>query len=277
MAGTVDSHHHLWRYSPEEYAWITDSMPALRRDFLLPDLRAALTSAGVAAAISVQARETLEETAWLLTLARSEPLIAGVVGWAPLAEPGVAGVLDELARDRKLKGVRHVLQDDRASLLMEDTRFNAGVALLARYQLAYDILIFERHLNLAIGFADRHPNQVFVLDHIAKPRIAAGVMEPWRSLVRELARRPNIYCKLSGLVTEADWSGWRPAGLEPYLDVVLEAFGPRRLMFGSDWPVMLVASTYQQWHGTLDQAFARLSEDEREWIWSATARQAYRL
>ncbi|MCC6588431.1 MAG: amidohydrolase family protein [Bryobacterales bacterium] len=277
MPVKIDSHHHLWNYTPQEYGWISDPMKIIRRDFVPMDLRSALGSAGVSGAVTVQARETLEETTWLLTLAKSESKMQGVVGWVPLVEPRVGDLLEKLAADPKMKGVRHVLQDDKASVLMEDNRFNAGVGLLPRHKLVYDILIYERHLKMAIPFVDRHPNQVFVLDHIAKPLIKDHVMEPWRTLIRDLARRPNVYCKLSGMVTEADWRNWNPADLKPYIDVVLEAFRPRRLMFGSDWPVMLVASSYKRWHDVVAESIASLTEAEQERIWSGSATEAYKL
>lgn len=277
MPVKIDSHHHLWNYTPQEYGWISDPMKIIRRDFVPMDLRSALGSAGVSGAVTVQARETLEETTWLLALAKSEPKMRGVVGWVPLIEPRVGDLLEKLAADPKMKGVRHVLQDDKASVLMEDKRFNAGIDLLPRHNLVYDILIYERHLKMTVPFVDRHPKQVFVLDHIAKPLIKDHALEPWRTLIRELAKRGNVYCKLSGMVTEADWRTWKPADLKPYIDVVIEAFTPKRLMFGSDWPVMLVASSYKQWHDVVAGAIAQLSEAEQERIWSGTATEAYRL
>ena len=170
-----------------------------------------------------------------------------------------------------------MLQDEPANALMDDAKFNAGISRLAKFNLVYDVLIFERHLEQAIRFVDKHPKQVFVLDHIAKPRIKDGVMEPWAKLITELARRPNIYCKISGMATEADWAKWTATGMKPYIDTVIAAFTPKRLMFGSDWPVLLVASDYKRWADTVGGAIAKLSPDEQNRIWGGTAAEAYKL
>jgi L-fuconolactonase len=185
--------------------------------------------------------------------------------------------LEPLAGNPKLKGVRHVIQDeaDPRYILRDD--FNAGVRTLREFGLRYDILIFERHLPAAIEFVDRHPNQVFILDHVAKPRIRERVMSPWDRNIRELAKRQNVYCKLSGMVTEADPKRWKPADLKPYIDVALSAFGPKRLMYGSDWPVMLLAAEYVQWHDLVRHAFEKLSAAEQERILGGTAVEAYGL
>jgi L-fuconolactonase len=273
----IDTHHHFWRYSAAEYGWIGDDMKALRRDFVAADLREALASAGVDAAISIQARETLEETRWLLEIAKGEAKIAGVVGWVNLAGPAVEAELDRFLPGRKFKGVRHVLQAEPANDLMDDARFNAGISKLASRNLVYDILIFERHLKQAVRFVDKHPKQVFVLDHVAKPLIKGHVLEPWRRDIAELARRPNVYCKISGMITEADWLHWSPADLEPYIATVIDAFTPKRLMFGSDWPVMLAAGSYKVWHDVVARAVAPLTAAERDRIWSGAANEAYRL
>ena len=273
----IDSHHHFWHYDPEEYGWISESMNVLRRDFLPEDLRRETEAAGVEGVVSVQARQTLDETRWLLELAAKYDFIRGVVGWAPLADPDVAGQLERFASVEKLKAVRHVVQDepDDDFILGED--FNRGVAELRRFGLRYDILIFERHLPQAAAFVDRHPNQVFVLDHLAKPRVRDGAMSPWRENLRELARREHVYCKLSGLVTEADWVRWSPSQLQPYVDVALEAFGPARLMFGSDWPVCLLAAGYSDWVEIVTQMTSVLSPDAQRRVLGETAIEAYNL
>jgi L-fuconolactonase len=277
MIPRIDAHHHLWRYSKEEYGWITGNMAAIARDFLPQDLQQALTSSGIQGSIAVQARQSLEETQSLLDFAQQFDVIRGVVGWAPIAGPEFPAVLDHLKNFRKLKGLRHVVQDepDDAFLLRPD--FNAGIALLKQYGFVYDILIFERQLPAAISFVDRHPSQIFVLDHIAKPRIRARELEPWRANIRELARRENVFCKLSGMVTEADWARWRPRNLQPYFDVVLEAFGPQRLMAGSDWPVCLLAATHQNWFSTLREFISPLSIAEQDMILGGVATHVYSL
>ncbi|HEX3663151.1 MAG TPA: amidohydrolase family protein [Acidobacteriaceae bacterium] len=273
----IDAHHHLWRYNPRDYAWMSAEMISLRRDFLVPDLEKVAQESGVTGTLAVQARQTLEETEWLLELAARHPLLLGVVGWVPLVAPDILGQLDRLAANSKLKAVRHVLHDepDDAYMLRED--FNRGVSLLHARGLVYDVLIFERHLPQTLTFVDRHPRQVFVVDHIAKPRIREGILSPWKENLVELGRRENVYCKLSGMVTEAAWHQWSLAQLRPYFDAALTAFGPDRLMFGSDWPVLTVAGSYRQWVETFLALIAELSTDEQEQICAATARRAYRL
>lgn len=277
MAERIDAHHHLWRYTPADYGWIDDSMSNLRRDFLPNDLVTTMAEADINGAVAVQARQTLEETRWLLDLADTCDAIRGVVGWAPIAGNTLHHSLEEFAARPKLKGLRHIIQGepDENYILRED--FNAGVASLQNTGLVYDILIYERHLPQTIEFVDRHPNQPFVLDHIAKPKIREAILEPWATQIRELARRPNVWCKVSGLVTEADWQNWSPETLRPYLDVVVEAFTPTRIMAGSDWPVCLVAVQYGQWFHLLRNYFAPFSQHEQESVFGATATRVYHL
>lgn len=273
----IDAHHHLWLYSQQEYGWIDETMGELRRNFLPEHLEAELSSAKIEGSIVVQARQTLEETCWLLELARQSKAIQGVIGWAPIAAPNFASVLEQLSSEAGLKGLRHIIQaePDDDFILRED--FNRGVRAMQPSGLVYDILIFERHLPQTIEFVDRHPNQIFVVDHIAKPRIREAVLEPWTTKMRELARRENVFCKISGLVTEADWKQWTPESLAPYLDRVTKAFGPQRLMAGSDWPVCLTACKYAQWFGVLGQYFSGFSQPEREAVFGANAARIYRL
>jgi L-fuconolactonase len=272
----IDAHHHFWTYTPAEYGWIDDAMAVIRRDFLPGDLAREIREAGIDGVISVQARQTIEETDWLLDLAEKHDFIRGVVGWVPLISPAVDADLARFATNSKLKGVRHVLQGE-ADEYMSRPDFNAGLARLRDHDLVYDILIVERQLPAATALVDRHPGQKFVLDHVAKPRIRENVLSPWRENVRELARRPNVFCKISGMVTEADYRGWTPEHLRPYVDTVLEAFGPSRLMFGSDWPVCLVACAYTRWAQTVRQFTAALSPSEQRDILGDSARRAYRI
>ena len=274
---TIDAHHHLWRYTPAEYGWIDETMQALQRDFLPADLRAAMATAGVAGTIAVQARQTLEETRWLLDLADGCDAIRGVVGWAPIAGEDFPGRMEEFDGRAKLKGLRHVIQGEKDEhyILRED--FNSGIRTIAGSGLVYEILIYERHLADTIYFVDGHPDQPFVLDHVAKPLIAGGVLEPWADRMMELGQRENVWCKLSGMVTEAKWDAWTPETLKPYLDVAVEAFGPQRLMAGSDWPVCLVASGYKQWFDVLRTYFAPFSEAERARVFGGTAVEVYGL
>lgn len=272
----IDAHHHFWRYSTAEYGWIDDSMSRIARDFLPEDLQKVAATAGVDGVVTVQARQSLEETRWLLELANQAELIRGVVGWAPLADPNIGTVLDEIAH-QKLVALRHVVQDEPDDAFILGEAFNQGVSLLAAHNLAYDILIFERHLPQSIQFVDRHPNQRFVLDHLAKPKAAQCELEPWRSNLFELAKRENVVCKVSGLVTEADWSGWSSDSLRVYFDAALEAFGPSRLLFGSDWPVCLVACEYGCWKQTVTDWASGLSDDERRGLFGLNAQRAYQL
>jgi L-fuconolactonase len=273
----IDAHLHVWRYLPPGPAWMGDGLGGLRRDFLIDDLRDVTAEAGVTGAIVVEAERTIAETEWLSKVAVSDDLICGVVGWAPLASPGVTSELEKIAAHPKMKAVRHPIHDelDDDFVLRED--FNRGIAELKKFDLGYDILIFEKHLPQTIQFVGRHPDQIFILDHAAKPRIRERVLDPWCDNIRELALRPNVYCKISGMVTEGDWDTWSEEELSPYIDVVLEAFTPKRLMFGSDWPVVTLASSYQRWIGTVRAAIAQLSSDERDWILAKTAIEAYRL
>lgn len=273
----IDSHHHFWRFDPSEYGWISESMEVLQRDFLPADLQEKMRAAGVDGAVSVQARQTLEETEWLLSLAAQHSFLRGVVGWLPLAADDFPRYLDRFSSHPKLKGLRHIVQDEPDENYILGTDFNRGIALLKNTSLVYDVLIFERHLPQAIQFVDRHPQQVFVLDHVAKPLIRQRQIDPWRQRIHELARRENVYCKVSGMVTEADWQTWSPDDLQPYFEVVLEAFGAARLMVGSDWPVCLLASTYSRWFEIVRAWVSLLSSTEQRRILGETARAVYRL
>ncbi len=273
----IDGHHHFWKYSAKEYGWIEDNMAVIRHNFLPADLNAEIAKAGVDGVVSVQARDTVEETGWLLDLASRNDFIRGVVGWVPLIDPRVGATIEKYISNPKLRSMRHVLQGEKDDRYMLRADFQNGIRTLHHYGLAYDILIFERHLPHAITLVDQHPGQVFVLDHIAKPKIKSHEISPWRENIKELARRPNVYCKISGMVTEADWKNWTEADLKPYLDTVVEAFTPRRLMFGSDWPVCLVAASYSRWRDTVGKAISKLSQAEQDRILGLTAIEAYGL
>jgi L-fuconolactonase len=276
-ANRIDAHHHLWHYQPHEFGWINQQMSILRRDFLPHDLEPLLARASISGAIAVQTRQTLKETHWLLKSAEDAAWMKGVVGWAPIATPDFQQTLADLCRNTKLKGLRHIIQDEPDDQFILDPAFNRGIRMLRNTGLVYDILVHARHLPETVRFVDMHPDQSFVLDHCAKPPIATRQVEPWGTHIRELAKRPNVCCKLSGLVTEADWQQWTCAMLEPYWRVVLDAFGPSRLLFGSDWPVSLLASSYQRWVDTVTEWLAPLTESERNAIWGGTASRVYAL
>ena len=243
-ARRIDAHQHFWRYDPAQYGWIDESMARLRRDFLPADLEPELRAAGFHACVAVQARQAVEETRWLLELADRHAFVAGVVGWADLQSPDLPAQLAPFADRPKLVGLRHIVQaepDDRFLLRPE---FLRGVSTLRDLGLAYDILIYPRHLPAAVEFAQRLEGHRLVLDHLAKPDIRRGEIAEWRRHLRALAAGGHVMAKLSGLVTEADWQAWTPEGMRPYLDVAFDCFGPGRLMIGSDWPVCTVAADY---------------------------------
>jgi L-fuconolactonase len=270
----IDSHQHFWKYSAVEYGWIDESMAALRRDFLPGDAHAVMAPAGVAGTIAVQARQTGAETAWLIELAAGDPFIRGVVGWLDLAAADVERQLERAAQEPCLVGLRHVVQAE-AEGFLDRPAFRRGVAALERYDFVYDILIYARQMREATRFAAAFPRQRFVLDHLGKPDIRGGGFDAWRRDLCALAALPQVWCKLSGLVTEADWRTWSAGQLRPYLDAALEAFGPSRVMFGSDWPVCTVAASYAQVVSLVRDAVSEYSANEQAQILGKTAEQAY--
>jgi len=225
----------------------------------------------------VQVRQSLEETRWLLELADGDPSIMGVVGWVDLPSPDVQSQLEAFSRNSKLVGVRHIVQSEPNDRFLLEEDFLRGISLLERFDLTYDILIYPRHLAVAAEFVEKFPRQRFVLDHLAKPYIKTGEIEPWAAGIRRLAEFPNVFCKLSGLVTEADWKGWRPEQIAPYIDVALEAFGPERLMIGSDWPVCLVAGTYGRVMDIVKTYLAQYSSEEQEGVLGGNAQRFWKL
>lgn len=274
----IDSHHHLWKYSAEQYGWISDEMSVLRRDFWSSELNAIADRSGVDGFVSVQARQILQETDDLLSLAAEEPLIQGVVGWVPLASDNISEILDSYVANPLLKGVRHVVQDEPDDRFILGDAFNRGVSLLADRGLVYDVLIFARQLPATIEFVDRHNDLPMVLDHIAKPTIHADRFDStWETHFRELAKRNNLTCKFSGVVTEIRDPEWTIETVRPYWDVALEAFTPSRLMFGSDWPVCLLRSEHQNWTDVVRELASELSDDEQDDFFANTAVRSYGL
>jgi L-fuconolactonase len=274
----IDSHHHLWRYDRSQYPWITEDKSAIARDYLPSDLKLLIDQAGIEGTIVVQARQTLEETRWLIELARSHSFIRGVVAWVSLVDADIAEVLVQLSSETKLVAVRHVLQDEPDDAFMLRDDFNRGISRLSGFDLIYDILIYARQLANTIAFVDRHPAQPFVLDHIAKPVISRDrIDQPWADHIRELARRDHVTCKFSGVATEVQDADWSTSLIRPYFDTVLEAFGPSRLMFGTDWPVCLLRSGYSQWVETVEELIEDLSSAEQAEIMGLTASRVYGL
>lgn len=273
----IDTHHHLWNYNPVEFDWIGDEMATIRKSFLPADLQTTLANTGVEGVITVQARQSLEETNWLLKLASENDFMKGVVGWIPLADKSIQQVLEEYKSNLWLKGVRHVVQGEPDPEFILGKNFNRGISLLKNYNLVYDILIFEHQLPNLIRFVDQHPKQRFVVDHIAKPRIKANELEPWAKNIKELAKRENVSCKISGMVTEADYKLWTEEQLRPYFETVLEAFGPSRLMFGSDWPVCLVATSYSSWIDLVKKSISKFTGEEQDLILYKNAQRIYNI
>ncbi len=275
----IDSHHHFWKYDASEYAWISESMRVLKQDFGPSELRPLCVAAGIAGVISVQASQSLLETERLIQQAEREELVQGVVGWVDLASSGVKGDLERLALSPWLKGIRHVVQDEADPEFFQRPAFNAGIRQLKQFGLVYDLLIYPWQLPATIQFVDAHPEQAFVLNHIAKPAIdSANYDVSWDQNVRELAKRKQVIgCKFSGIVTEVRDVEWSVDLLRPYWDVVLESFGAERLMFGSDWPVILLRSDYSRWVAAVEELVAPFSSLEKEQFWSENARRSYKI
>lgn len=275
---TIDSHQHFWNYDPVRDAWITDDMREIKNDFTPHDLLSELRENGMDGCVTVQADPSENETAFLLDAAGKHDFIKGVVGWTDLCAERAEERLDFYHRTaKKVKGFRHIVQSepDDNYLLRDD--FCRGISLLKKYHFTYDILIYPKQLPAAIRFVEKFPDQPFVIDHIAKPDIKNKIMEPWASQIKTIARFPHVYCKVSGMVTEANWKRWHPDDLKPYLDVVFGSFGTRRLMFGSDWPVCLVAGTYSKVKGVVTDYLQQFTESERNDVMGNNAATFYHL
>ncbi len=274
---TIDAHQHFWKYEPEKHAWIDDSMSAIRRDFLPSDLQKVYAENGIDGCVAVQADQTLAETDFLLNLAEEHDFIRGVVGWVDLRDENVDETLRKYHSHKKLKGWRHIVQGEADSNFLLRSSFVRGISYLKKYDYTYDILVFPHQLGAVLEFVKRFPSQRFVIDHIAKPYIKDGFYEGWALLMQAIAQQENVYCKLSGMVTEADYQSWTPEQLHPYLHHVLEVFGSDRLMFGSDWPVCLVAGGYSAIKQIVSDFIAELGENDRNMIMGENARAFYRL
>lgn len=270
----LDSHQHFWSYDAAQYPWIPSGSP-LHRDWLPGDLAPLLATAGLDGCIAVQARQTLEESRWLLSLADRAPIIRGVVGWVDLRSENVSAQLAEFSRHAKFRGVRHVVQDEPDVDFMLGAEFQRGIGALHEFGLTYDLLIFPKQLPAAIELVRQFPHQPFVLDHIAKPPIKTGALSPWREQIRELAKAPNVFCKVSGLVTEADHAHWRASDFTPYFDVVFAAFGEDRVMFGSDWPVCLLAGEYARVFALVNDFAAQFTPSVRAKFFGENAARSY--
>jgi len=272
----IDAHQHFWSYNPREYDWIDEAMASIRRDFLPAELKPLLRNNGLHGSVVVQVRQTLEETRWLLKLAEENPYILGIVGWVDLRSPRVHEDLQSLAGNPKLVGIRHIVQSEPDGFLLQPD-FLRGISVLEEFGLAYDILIYPKHLATAVEFVKRFPRLRFVLDHLAKPPINSRAIDDWARGIRDLASFPNVYAKLSGLVTEANWHVWKPEDLRPYLDVAFGCFGASRLMIGSDWPVCTVAASYEQVINLVKNYLSDYTSGKREAVLGGNAAKFWRL
>lgn len=273
----IDSHQHFWKFDPVRDSWIDDSMAAIRRDFYPPDLEPILNKHNIDGCIAVQADQSETETEFLLSLADKHDFIKGVVGWVNLMDPHVRERIAHYSSFKKLKGIRHVLQGEPDRAYMLNPQFMKGIAALKNYDLAYDILIFPDQLGYTNQFVKNVSGVRYVIDHIAKPDIKNGNIEKWANNMKIIAQHENVWCKISGMVTEADWQNWKITDFEPYLDVVFEAFGANRVMFGSDWPVCNVTGGYDKMISIVENYVSKLSANEQSRFWGLNAIEFYNL
>lgn len=273
----VDAHQHFWIYNQKEYKWIGLSMRELQRNFLPSHLIKEFKKNGIDFCVSVQARQTLQETKWLLELAQNNSFIKGIVGWVDLKSNSVEKDLEQFAAYKNFKGVRHVLQDEDDDRYMLQPDFKQGLRKLEKYGLTYDILIYPRQIKYACVLVSELPQQKFIVDHLAKPLIKEGKIETWKKDMQELAKADNVFCKLSGMVTEANWNSWKQEDFVPYMETLLGIFGPNRLLFGSDWPVCTVAAKYEQVLGIATHFIHSLSQAEQAHVMGQNAIEFYNL
>jgi L-fuconolactonase len=272
----IDSHHHLWQYDPVEYDWIDESMSSLRRNFSTEDLKCELNKVNIEGCIAVQARTAFKETAALLECAASSKIIKGIVGWVDLCHPNLGSVLDELKHEHKLVGFREVTQGQPAGTLLQPDLIK-GVNRIHSSGYTYDLLIFENQLTESLKFVDACNEGKIILDHFGKPAVRECSWDSWAKAIKELSLREHVTCKLSGLATEAHWKSWTKESLLPYIEHVLECFGPARLMFGSDWPVSTLAISYGQWVEIVEECISSLSAGEQSRIMGDTAMNVYSI
>jgi L-fuconolactonase len=276
LHGIIDAHQHFWHYHPVRHSWINDEMAGIRKDFLPEDLQPVLQENGVEGCIAVQADQTETETDFLLELSEKNNFIKGIVGWVDLRAPDIEERLERYAHFTAIKGFRHILQGEEPSFMLQPA-FRRGLGLFKYYGFTYDILIYPRHLPAALQLVKQTPDQQFVIDHLAKPYIKSGRIDEWKKDMTAIAQYPNVHCKISGMVTEADMRNWTPSDFTPYLDVVTEAFGINRIMFGSDWPVCLAAGSYSAVMGIVKKYFSSFSTSEQQSLFSKNASAFYHL
>ena len=273
----IDAHQHFWKYDPGVHTWMKEEDAVIKKDFLPDALKIELEHNGVNGCVAVQADQSDHETGFLVDLAKAYPFIRGVVGWTDLQGPKVVEYLEMYADEPLVKGFRHLVQDEPDPQFMLRPSFQQGIAALSQYNFTYDVLVFPHQLEAALALVKKFPGQAFVIDHLAKPGIQGQEMEPWRSYLFELGKQDQVYCKISGMVTEADWHHWNYEDFVPYLDVALEAFGPERLMYGSDWPVCLLSASYESVKQIIDRYVSRLTPAEQSMIMGENATRFYQL
>ena len=272
----IDAHQHFWIYDQRRDSWMNDDMRLIRKDFLPQDLFPLLQQNNIDGCIAVQADQSADETDFLLQLADENDFIKAVVGWIDLPAANIEEQLEKYLSYKKLKGFRHIVQDEPENFLLRED-FCRGISLLKNYQFTYDILVYSSQLPTVLRFIELFPDQRFVIDHIGKPHIKNGKNEQWKNEMKQIAKHPNIYCKLSGIVTEADWKSWTVADFQPYIAIVLENFGTERVMFGSDWPVCLLAASYTRCCQILEQNTMQLNEEEKRKLWGENAIRFYNM
>lgn len=273
----IDAHQHFWKFDPVRDSWINDDMQLIRRDFFPVDLKPILERNGINGSVIVQSDQSEAENEFQLANAAQYDFIKGVVGWVDLQHEAVEARLEYYAQFKKMKGFRHVLQGEADRALMLKPAFKNGIGLLEKYGFTYDILIFPDQVAFSEELVKAFPNQLFVIDHIAKPAVKNKLISDWEKDMRSIARYDNVYCKISGMVTEADWQNWKPTDFNPYLDVVTEAFGTNRIMYGSDWPVCMVAGGYEKMLGIVQNYFSSFSTDEQDKFFGSNATSFYKL
>lgn len=273
----IDAHQHFWLFDPIRDSWITEDMLAIQRDFLPNDLAPLLKANSIDGVVAVQADQSPEETQFLVELSGAYAMIKGVVGWVDLRSNDIGALLDGYADVPVIKGFRHIIEgEDDPNFLMQ-LAFQKGIRELTKRNYTYDLLISAIHYESTLRCTIENPNQKFVLDHIAKPNIQEGEYERWADFIKKLAQRPNVYCKISGLVTEAKWGGWRQEDFSRYFIHAVRCFGTDRIMFGSDWPVCLLSATYDQWIEIVKNELLDFSEDDLEKFWGKNASRFYNL
>lgn len=273
----IDSHQHFWKYNSQKHSWIDDEMADIRKDFLPGDIKVEFDKNQIEGCVAVQADQSLKENNFLLNLSKEHKFIKGVVGWVDFLSPNLMNDLEEYGEEPIVKGFRHIVQGEKDPNFLLRSKFLNGISKLKQFDFTYDILVFPHQLGAVLEFVKKFPNQKFIIDHIAKPYIKDGFFDGWAVLMREIGACQNVYCKISGMVTEADYKHWNYAQLQPYLEVVLESFGPKRICFGSDWPVCLVASDYKEVVSVATKFASSLSMNEQEDFWANNAIRFYNL